>query len=94
MKNYNEDKDLNTWEEVFYDYLQSPGWNSVRLGFRGIEYTLSPGDWLEYTDRDGKEHVLKFTPNVEEMLDAHILEDGLSLRDIMRRDDLDFFAMD
>ena len=94
MKNYNEDRELATWEEVFYDYLKSPGWNSVRLGYKGIDYTLSPGDWLEFTDRNGNERTLKFKPNVEDMLDAHVLEDGKSLREILRGTDLDYFAMD
>ena len=94
MKNYNENKELATWEEVFYDYLKDPGWNSVRIGYKGIEYWLSPGDWIEYKDHEGKEHELKFPPDVETMLDAHVLEGGLSPRELMRRNDLDFFAMD
>ena len=94
MKNYNEDKELDTWEEVFYDYLNNPGWNAVRIGFNGIEYCLSYGDWIEFTDRDGKEHTFRFPPDVETMMDAHVLEDGMSPRGLMRRTDLDYFAMD
>ncbi len=94
MKNFFEDKDMNTWEEVFYDYIQKPGWNSVRIGYKGIDYCFSPGDWIEFKDRDGKEHTLKFNADVESMMDAHVLEDGLSPRELMRRNDLDYFAMD
>ena len=94
MLNFFEDKEFDTWEEVFYDYLKSPGWNCVRIGFQGIEYSLSPGDWLEFYDRDGKEQVFQFPTDVETMLDAHVLENGLSPRDLMRRNDLEYFAMD
>jgi len=40
MRNYNENKEMSSWEEVFYDYLGNPGWNAVRIGYKGMEYTL------------------------------------------------------
>ena len=94
MKNYNEDKELATWEEVFYDYIKSPGWNNVRIGFHGIEYNLSWGDNIYYIDKDGKEHSYSFPQDVESLMDAHVLEDGMSPRELMQRTDLDYFAMD
>ena len=94
MLNYDETRECSTWEEVFYDYIKSPGWNNVRIGFKVIEYNLSWGDNIYYKDRDGKEHSYVFPPGAEALLDAHVLEDGLSPRELMRRNDLDYFAMD
>lgn len=93
-QNYNEDKYYDTWEEVFYDYIKQPGWNNVRIGFRGIEYNLSQGDFISFKDRNGERHSFQFPADVETLLDAHVLEDGFSPRDLMRRDDLEYFAMD
>ena len=73
MLNYSETKEMNTWEEVFYDYLVSPGWNNVRIGFKGIEYNLSWGDNIYYVDRNGVEHSFEFPQDVETMMDAHVL---------------------
>ncbi len=94
MLNYTETKEMDTWEEVFYDYLKVPGWNNVRVGFRGVEYNFSWGDNIFYVDREGVEHSFQFPQDVETMMDAHVLEDGLSPRELMRRTDLDYFAMD
>lgn len=94
MLNYSETRECKTWEEVFYDYIKSPGWNNVRIGFHGIEYNFSWGDNIQYIDRNGKEHFFSFPQDVETMMDAHVLEGGLSPRELMRRNDLEFFAMD
>ncbi len=94
MLNYNENKECTTWEEVFYDYIKSPGWNNVRIGFRGIEYNLSWGDNILYYDKQGQRHEYIFPQDVETLLDAHVLEDGFSPRELMNRNDLDYFAMD
>ena len=94
MLNYSETKEFKTWEEVFYDYIKSPGWNNVRIGFQGIEYNLSWGDNIYYIDKNGKEHSYTFPQDVESLMDAHVLEDGLSPRELMQRDDLEYFAMD
>lgn len=94
MLDFYERKECNSWEEVFYEYLKSPGWNNVRIGFQGIEYNLSQGDNIEYEDRNGDVHSFQFPPDVETMMDAHVLEGGMSPRELMRRNDLEYFAMD
>lgn len=94
MLNYTEDKEFDSWEGVFYDYIKVPGWNNVRIGYKGIEYNLSQGDNIAYKDHEGKLHEFIFPPDVETLLDAHVLEDGLSPRELMNRTDLDYFAMD
>lgn len=94
MMNYSQTKEFDTWEEVFYDYVKYPGWNQVRIGFHGIEYSLSQGDFIQFEDRNGKMHFHEFPDDVETMMDAHVLEGGMSPRELMRRTDLEYFAMD
>ena len=54
MMNYSQTHEFDTWEEVFYDYVKCPGWNQVRIGFNGIEYSFSQGDFIQFEDKDGK----------------------------------------
>lgn len=94
MMNYSQTREFDTWEEVFYDYIKCPGWNQVRIGFNGIEYSLSQGDFIQYEDKNGIMHFHEFPDDVETMMDAHVLEGGMSPRELMRRKDLEYFAMD
>lgn len=94
MMNYSQTRNFDSWEEVFYDYVKCPGWNQVRIRFNGIVYSLSQGDFIQYEDRNGEMHSHEFPDDIETMMDAHVLEDGMSPRDLMRRSDLEYFEMD
>jgi hypothetical protein len=94
MMNFSQTKNYNTWEEVFYDYVKCPGWNQVRIRFNGITYSFSQGDFITFTDKTGKLISLEFPDNIETMMDAHVLENGMSPRELMRRKDLEYFEMD
>lgn len=93
MLNFSQTREFDTWEEVFYDYIECPGWNEVRIRFNGIVYSLSQGDFIQFEDRDGKVHSYEFPDDVETMMDAHVLEGGMSPRELMRRNDLEYFVM-
>lgn len=68
--------------------------NQVRIGFHGIEYSLSQGDFIQFEARNGEIHFHEFPDDVETMMDAHVLEGGMSPRELIRRTDLEYFAMD
>lgn len=89
----NEECNFQNFEEAFYDYIRSPGWNCVEIGFRGIDYQFSWGDNIYYVDRDGVQHSYEFPPDVETLMDAHVLENGMSPRELMRRNDLEYFSL-
>lgn len=72
-----------TFLQSFYDYIDSPeGFNCVEFKYDGIFYQVSEGHLICYTDKNGKEHEFSFPKDIEILLDAKVLHDGKSLREV------------
>jgi hypothetical protein len=74
---------MKTFLQSFYDYVKSPeGFNCVEFEYDGVEYQVSEGHIIWFRDKAGKEHMLQFPKDIEVLLDARVLHDGKSLRDV------------
>lgn len=72
-----------TFLDCFLEYVNSPeGFNCVEFQYGGIFYQVSSGHLICYTDEKGKEHEFTFPKNMDILLDAKVLHDGKSLREV------------
>jgi len=51
----------------------------------GVQYQVSEGHFICFTDKVGKKHELHFRKDIEILLDAKVLHDGKSLREVWSR---------
>ena len=74
---------MKTFLQRFYDYIFSPeGFNCVNFTYNGVVYQVSEGHFICYTDTAGQEHTYQFPKDIDVLLDANVLQNGKSLRDI------------
>ncbi len=79
---------MKTFLQRFYDYVSSPeGFNCVNFTHNGIAYQVSEGHFICYTDESGEEHTYQFPKDIEVLLDAKVLQNKKSLRDIWSASD-------
>lgn len=74
---------MKTFLERFYDYVKSPeGFNCVQFEYDGIVYQLVEGANINFIDKSGKKHHIELPNDIEHILDAKILNNGKSLREV------------
>lgn len=74
---------MKTFLEKFYEKLAAEkGFDCIDFEYDGVEYQVSDGHYICFTDKSGKIHELKFPKDTEILLDAKVLQDGKSLREI------------
>lgn len=72
-----------TFLDRFLEYVNSPeGFNCVEFQYGGIPYQVSSGHLICYTDKKGKEYKFIFQKDMDILLDAKVLHDGKSLREV------------
>jgi len=74
---------MRTFLDRFLEYIESPeGFDCVEFQYDGIAYQVSSGHLICYTDKGGKDHEYLFPKDIDTLLDAKVLHDGKSLREI------------
>lgn len=74
---------MKTFLDRFYEYVKSPeGFNCVKFEYNEIVYQVVEGANINFTDKDGKEYHIDLPNDIEQILDAKVLCDGKSLREI------------
>lgn len=72
-----------TFLDCFLEYIDSPGgFNCVDFEYDGIEYQVSEGHFICYTDKSVKYHEYSFPKDIEVLLDAKVLPGDKSLREV------------
>lgn len=83
-----KDKKMKTFLDRFYDYVHSPeGFNCVRFQYKGIHYQVVSGASICFTGNDGKKHRIMLPDDIEQILDAKVLSDNKSLREVWSTSD-------
>ena len=81
-------------EEVFWErFNEEKGIGEAAFYYNGIRYSAVGYYGISYTDKAGVEHNYWPYDTVEDLIDAKVLEDGLSMREILQRiteDDFDW----
>ena len=74
---------MKTFLDRFYDYVHSPeGFNCVQFQYNGILYQVVSGASICFTDNDGQKHKIMLSDDIEKLLDAKVLSDNKSLREV------------
>ncbi|OQA84063.1 MAG: hypothetical protein BWY31_02592 [Lentisphaerae bacterium ADurb.Bin242] len=72
-----------TFLDRFLEYINSPErFNCVEFEYDGVEYQVSEGHFICYTDKSGKYHEYSFPKDIEITLDAKVLPGDKSLREL------------
>lgn len=74
---------MRTFLQRFYEYINSPeGFNCVEFTYDGTSYQVTEGHFISFTDKLGKVYDFSFPKNIDILLDAKVLHDGKSLREV------------
>lgn len=74
---------MKTFLDRFYDYVHSPeGFNCVQFQYNSILYQVVSGANICFTDKDGQKHKIMLPDDIEQLLDAKVLPDNKSLREV------------
>ncbi len=74
---------MKTFLEKFYEKVATEkNFNCIDFEYDGIEYQVSDGHFICYTDKSGKYHEYGFPKDIEVLLDAKVLPGDKSLREI------------